>query len=118
MRLTLPFPPSVNTYWRSFRGRNILSEKAREYKGKATAHIIMAGWPVYKGPCRLKIVLFPPDNRRRDSDNYNKPLFDCLVENKVIEADDSRIVKGHSVEWAEPDKTNPRVEIEIEGGAQ
>jgi Holliday junction resolvase RusA-like endonuclease len=32
IEVTLPFPPSVNTYWRTFRGRMIISAKGREYR--------------------------------------------------------------------------------------
>lgn len=112
--ITLPWPPSVNTYWRSFRGRNILSEKGRNYKASAASAILLAGVRRVLGPCRLRITLYPPDDRRRDSDNYNKPIFDALVECGVIEADDSRIVRGHSVEWASKDVKNARAEVVVE----
>ncbi|MGV2434608.1 MAG UNVERIFIED_CONTAM: hypothetical protein LVT10_06740 [Anaerolineae bacterium] len=29
---TLPFPPSMNTYWRNFRGRTIISKNGREFQ--------------------------------------------------------------------------------------
>ena len=42
-------------------------------------------------------MLYPPDQRRRDIDNYNKALFDALTLTGVWE-DDSQ-VKRMLVEW-------------------
>ncbi|MCV5079210.1 RusA family crossover junction endodeoxyribonuclease, partial [Escherichia coli] len=41
-------------------------------------------------PASVEIVLFPPDNRIRDLDNYNKALFDALTHAGVWE-DDSQV---------------------------
>jgi crossover junction endodeoxyribonuclease RusA len=46
----------------------------------------------------VEILLFPPDARRRDIDNYNKALFDALTHAGIWE-DDSQ-VKRMLVEWA------------------
>ena len=32
IEITLPWPPSVNTYWRNFDGRMIISARGREYR--------------------------------------------------------------------------------------
>ena len=32
IELTLPWPPTVNTYWRNFGGRTIVSAKGRSYR--------------------------------------------------------------------------------------
>ena len=40
MKLVLPYPPSVNRYWRVFRNRAILSEAGREYRLASCAAII------------------------------------------------------------------------------
>ena len=40
IEVTLPWPPTVNTYWRVFNGRSILSEKGREYR-KAVADQVL-----------------------------------------------------------------------------
>ncbi|WP_420370913.1 RusA family crossover junction endodeoxyribonuclease [Klebsiella pneumoniae] len=50
----------------------------------------------------VHIVLYPPDQRRRDIDNYNKALFDALTQTGVWE-DDSQ-VKRMLVEWGEVTK--------------
>ncbi|HBA3116253.1 TPA: RusA family crossover junction endodeoxyribonuclease [Escherichia coli] len=61
-------------------------------------------------PASVEIVLFPPDNRIRDLDNYNKALFDVLTHAGVWE-DDSQ-VKRMLVEWG-PVIPEGKVEITI-----
>ena len=61
-------------------------------------------------PASVEIVLFPPDNRIRDLDNYNKALFDALTHAGVWE-DDSQ-VKRMLVEWG-PVTPKGKVEITI-----
>ncbi|EMW0511878.1 DUF1983 domain-containing protein [Enterobacter mori] len=86
MKLVLPFPPSVNTYWRApnkgpLKGRHLISEKGRAYQSAACAAIIEQLRCLPKpssSPAAVEILLFPPDARRRDIDNYNKALFDAL----------------------------------------
>ncbi|MCP6623570.1 RusA family crossover junction endodeoxyribonuclease, partial [Klebsiella pneumoniae] len=58
----------------------------------------------------VHIVLYPPDQRRRDIDNYNKALFDALTLTGVWE-DDSQ-VKRMLVEWGNIVKKG-KVEITI-----
>ena len=116
--LTLPYPPSVNRYWRSVRGRNILSAEARDYRRRAHAVVESNGWRV-TGPVRVLFMAYAPDKRRRDADNLLKPMLDCLVNAGAIEGDDSRYVRGVSVDWGGVDCVNPRVEVvivEVAGG--
>lgn len=118
MKLTLPFPPSVNTYWRApnngpLKGRHLISAKGRAYQSAACAAIIEQLRRLPKpsnSPASVEIMLFPPDARRRDIDNYNKALFDALTHAGVWE-DDSQ-VKRMLVEWG-PQVAGGRVEITI-----
>ena len=118
MKLTLPFPPSVNAYWRSpnsgpLKGRTLVSAKGREYQSDACAAIIEQLRKLQKpcsAPAAVEIVLFPPDARRRDIDNYNKALFDALTHAGIWE-DDSQI-KRMLVEWG-PVTQKGKVEITI-----
>ena len=101
MKLTLPFPPSVNTYWRSpnsgpLKGRTLISAKGRAFQSEASAAIVEQLRRLPKpstAPAVVEIVLFPPDQRRRDLDNYNKALFDALTHAGVWE-DDSQVKKN------------------------
>ncbi len=118
MKLILPFPPSVNTYWRApnsgpLKGRHLISAKGRAYQSAACAAIIEQLRRLPKpstAAAAVEIVLYPPDARRRDIDNYNKALFDALTHAGVWE-DDSQ-VKRMLVEWG-PHVPGGKVEISI-----
>jgi crossover junction endodeoxyribonuclease RusA len=78
--ITIPYPPSVNTYW-GFRGhRRFLTPKANQFKS-AVAHIV-SDKQINFGNQRLEIsiTLYPPDRRVRDIDNVVKSTFDALVQ--------------------------------------
>jgi crossover junction endodeoxyribonuclease RusA len=118
MKLTLPFPPSVNTYWRApnkgpLAGRHLISAAGRKYQSDACAAIIEQLRRLPKPSAEaaaVEIMLYPPDARRRDIDNYNKALFDALTHAGVWEDDNQ--VKRMLVEWG-PVIKKGRVEITI-----
>jgi crossover junction endodeoxyribonuclease RusA len=89
--LTLPFPPSVNTYWRRVGSRTVLSAKAREYRGAAIAACLEQSAPRL-GPARVRVsvIAYPPDRRRRDLDNLHKGILDALTFACIFD-DDSQI---------------------------
>jgi crossover junction endodeoxyribonuclease RusA len=87
----LPFPPSVNTYWRR-SGRHIhISEKGREYREAVIAALSTFGWGSF-GDQRLavKLELHRGDRRSYDVDNFCKGLFDAFTHAGVW-TDDSQI---------------------------
>jgi len=118
LTLSLPFPPSVNTYWRApnkgpLAGRHLISADGRKYQSAVSASIIEQYRRIPKpitAELEVAITLFPPDARRRDLDNYNKALFDALT-NAHVWQDDSQ-VKRMLVEWG-PVTKGGRVEISI-----
>ena len=82
--LRLPWPPTVNHYW-SHRGRIVyLGRRGREYiKSVAMAIVGDAKGRVdplltIRGFVSVRMVLLPPDLRRRDPDNFSKGVFDSL----------------------------------------
>ena len=80
---SLPFPPSMNHYWRHFRGRTVISQGGRTFRANVCALLAGAGGNgPRKPPCGGRIALamdaFPPDRRRRDVDNLLKPTLDSL----------------------------------------
>lgn len=88
IEIELPWPPSVNTYYRTFRGRMIISKAGREYRDKVKQQNI--GMAPLTGPLAVEIEAFRPDNRRRDLDNSLKATLDVLTHAHVWE-DDSQI---------------------------
>ena len=92
MTLTLPYPPSVNHYWRRVGPRTLISREGRTFRKNVCA--LLGGGGPRKPPSGGRIALamdaFPPDRRRRDLDNIQKPVLDAL-EHAGIYADDSQI---------------------------
>lgn len=92
MRLILPFPVSTNVYWRNVNGRTLISKKGREYsKAVIKAVLAQGGAKWLKGRLSVHVKLYPPDNRKRDVDNFGgKSLLDALSKAHVY-CDDSQI---------------------------
>lgn len=93
LELDLPWPPSVNTYWRHpssgpLAGRHLISGKGRLYR--ALVQNICHMQPNVAGAISVEIKAYPPDRRTRDLDNILKSLLDSLVHANII-ADDSNI---------------------------
>lgn len=75
----LPFPPTMNTYWRHVGRRVLLSAKARQFRKDVVATIGDGHRRMpYTESLFLTIVFYPPDQRRRDLDNLPKGLLDGL----------------------------------------
>lgn len=113
MNITLPYPPSVNSMYRTFKGRMIISKKGREWMKLAVheAKSQVHGWFV-TGKVWLQIEVYMPDNRRRDLDNLLKPLQDCIT-HAGIWTDDCN-VHELQIRHCGVDKANPRCELRIE----
>jgi crossover junction endodeoxyribonuclease RusA len=79
LTLKLPWPPSVNGIWRSFRGRAILSKKARQYSLDCYAAILSQERRKFTGRLWVELQVFPPDHRKIDIDNRQKLVNDCLT---------------------------------------
>lgn len=102
MTLELPWPPSVNTYWRRAGHRMHISHQGREYRGNVAAACAMQATDrLGAARVRLTITAHPPDRRRRDLDNLNKAVLDALVFARVFDddsqVDDLRIARGEPV---------------------
>ena len=109
MKITLPFPPSSNTAYPTARnGRRIKSAKLKEWITSAPKIDIKA-----PGFVRIEYLLFFPDDRVRDGQNFLKVPLDYIVSEGVLKDDNRRILKGES--WLDGgiDRENPRIELTI-----
>ncbi|TKK33210.1 RusA family crossover junction endodeoxyribonuclease [Pantoea agglomerans] len=101
-RIELPWPPTVNTYWRHARGRHYISAKGAKYR-KDIIQIIQQQHLDINTTARLKISITAnqPDKRRRDLDNLQKAVFDSLVHAGFMaddeQIDDFRVRRGVQV---------------------
>lgn len=95
--LTLPWPPSVNSYWRHNRGRTHISTEGRKFRKAVIEAALLKrnaleGRGPLSGPLQLTVAAYPPDNRRRDLDNTLKAMLDGL-EHGGIYHDDSQVCR-------------------------
>lgn len=100
--IELPWPPSVNHYWRTWKGRTLISREGRDYR-----QVVLRLLLVHKAPkfgqqrIRLDIEACPPDRHRRDLSNTLKATEDALEAAGVYEddeqIDDLRIRRGEVV---------------------
>lgn len=88
--LILPYPPSVNNYYRG--GGKHLKAKVTAYRVNVGAAILEQYGHIepITGPVALLGTVVPPDRRKRDLDNILKGLFDALEHNNVL-LDDNQI---------------------------
>lgn len=76
---SLPYPPSVNHYWRTAKGVTYISKEGRDFREKVRKIIIDLRLNIHL-TSRLKVTCYiaPPDRRRRDIDNCLKATLDAL----------------------------------------
>lgn len=102
MKLTLPFPPSVNGYWRATNTGMKISASGRSFRSNAIAAILTQlkrrPQPITVN-VEVTVLLYPPDKRNRDLDNYQNALFDSLTHAGVWV--DDRQIKRFTVEWGD-----------------
>ena len=105
MVIIIPYPPSVNSYWRAVKGSVIISRRGREYRDAVYTAINSAfesddvedPRPLL-GRLQVKITATMPDRRRRDIDNINKAALDALGYAGVFgddeQIDDLHVLRG------------------------
>lgn len=87
MRLSLPYPPSINHYWRR-AGRFIhISSEGKRFRSDVAEILAREHIDPLLGRLAVRVELEPPDRRRRDIDNVQKPLLDALQHGGAYEDD-------------------------------
>lgn len=123
LTITLPWPPSVNHYWR----HRIAGPKGKQFiqiyisgEGKAYRESVMDAvlrrWPgqapSLTSRLAVKLTIMLPDRRARDLDNLGKAVLDSLTHSGVYQ-DDSLIDRLEFVRGDVVGKPLSRVEVEI-----
>jgi len=109
MDLILPYPPSVNHYWRHCRGRFYVSRAGKLYQSAVCACV--GSVEPFTGDLAIAVIARPPDARRRDLDNLLKATLDALTAARVW-VDDNQ-VKRIELRWGSKIKGG-QLEIGIE----
>ncbi|MFN6411429.1 MAG: RusA family crossover junction endodeoxyribonuclease, partial [Planctomycetota bacterium] len=86
----LPYPPSVNHYWRRVGARTLISRGGRLFRQQVVSILAARGVRPLDGDLEVVVELYPPDRRRRDIDNSLKSLLDALGHGSAYH-DDSQI---------------------------
>ena len=111
IEITLPWPPSVNTYWRMFKNRMIISEPGRRYRVAVAEQVFLqTRGKSTVGKLKVTIEAWRPDNRRRDLDNLLKAVLDSMG-HAGLYIDDSLIVDLR-IYWASDIGGMLKIEIE------
>lgn len=108
IKLTLPYPPTVNNLYATFRGRRITSAAGRQFKADIAVLARRQGARLLSGELSVTFRVFRP-KRIGDLDNRLKASQDALK--GICFADDKQIIEIHAFRF--DDKTNPRIEIDL-----
>ena len=82
-------PPTVNLFYRNFRGRRYKTASGRKYQ-EEVSRLMRESWknqPPYEEPVKLRITFTTNSRRKWDVDNRVKALQDCLSMGGVLKDD-------------------------------
>ncbi len=85
----LSFPPSVNRYYSKTRNGVFISKHGRKFRDQSYDLIKeqLGSFETIKDRMKVGVILYPPDRRVRDLDNYMKGLLDAITHAEVWEDD-------------------------------
>lgn len=116
MKLTLPYPPSANDYWRTAvitppgehpRAVTYVSEDAKAYKREVLRRNCQL--EPLRGPVRFTATVYRP---RKVGDLLNRDKVLCDALEGIAYQNDKQIIEAHF--YLRDSKDNPRVEVEVE----
>jgi crossover junction endodeoxyribonuclease RusA len=108
MKIVLPYPPSANRYWRSYRDKVVRSDEAIAYWKEVDYLCREADLTPCDGELVINLDLYRP-RKRGDLDNHIKVVLDALQ--SWAYTNDDQVVEIHA--YRHDDKDNPRVEVEV-----
>jgi crossover junction endodeoxyribonuclease RusA len=96
--LTLPLPPTINTYYgaRAHGKRRFVKPAGLAFRMKVAEIVAQAGHKTLEGRVSLFAAIYPADRRKQDLDNRSKSLQDALTHAGVW-LDDEQIDELHIV---------------------
>ena len=114
LELALPYPPSVNHYWRHTRsGKHYISAEGKAFQVEVLK--ICRLFDPFAGAVKIKMEVFYPDKRERDPDNLQKALFDALTASGLIKDDNNKIIKDYRVVGMDEIRKGGMVVVKIKG---
>ncbi len=114
-KFEMPWPPSINGYWRSFNNRQIISKRGRDYRKEALEKLRNLDLlnENISFPVIVYLTLNPPTLRKYDIDNFNKALFDALSHANFWN-DDEQVVALNIRKGAKVKGGNVQVRVELQ----
>jgi len=93
-KFILPWPPSINGYWRTVNNRQIISKRGRTYRAEIYTEFLFIGLlnELIDKNVNVHMILNPPTLRKYDVDNFTKAVFDGLTAAKFW-VDDEQVQK-------------------------
>lgn len=86
----LPYPPSVDHYWRRVGDAGLVSRHRRAFREAVCALLAGSAEPALAGRLAVRILACPPDARRPALGSIQKALLDALGHGGVF-GDDGQI---------------------------
>ncbi len=78
MTIELPYPPSINHYFKRRGNRTFIGSEGMQFRKRVCIALMAANVNPMAGMLAMKVRAYPPDRRKRDIDNIQKPLLDAL----------------------------------------
>ena len=103
-------PLSVNTMYRTFRGRVIMSKRGREVKKEITKQLKEQNVQKICGQVKVSVEFYFKTRHKRDIDNYFKGLLDCCKD--VIFEDDDMIYEISARKYIGAEDNQIIIEVE------
>jgi crossover junction endodeoxyribonuclease RusA len=84
LRIELPYPPSINHYFKRRGNRTFIGSEGMAFRTQVCRTLMAAKVQPMAGMLAVKVRAYPPDRRKRDIDNIQKPLLDALEKGKAF----------------------------------